>query len=315
MSHAIGIDIGGTHFRLAAVDHEGRYSSILKFPSEGHLGPNNLISRVISAISAMRQEGDLLGIGIGMAGAIDHIKGEVRFSPNLPGWNYIPLSRIIEAQIERPVLVDNDVNLIALGEKWLGAGRPYENFLCVALGTGVGGGLILQNQIWHGCGTAGEIGHMTIDRHGARCNCGNYGCLETTASATGLIRLVREGLKEGKDTIFTRRVLSNPEKLSPRMIAEAAQEGDLWARELFEEVGKTLGIALASTMNLLCLDAIVIGGGICEAWDLFIGSLRTEYVKRVMPGTKPEVPILPWQLKDAAGILGAAASVFRNRAS
>ncbi|MEW5949644.1 MAG: ROK family protein [Thermodesulfobacteriota bacterium] len=314
MPYAVGVDIGGTNFRLAVVDETGQYGIIKKFPSEGYLGPHKLIDRVASAVSGIIEEapGPVAGIGVGIAGAVDHIKGVVRFSPNLPGWENIPLAEIMETRLRRPVLVDNDADLIAFGEKWQGAGREYENFLCITLGTGVGGGLILRNEIWHGCGTAGEIGHVTIDRHGARCNCGNYGCLETVASATGLIRMAREGLGEGKEGLLAQRMASDPEALSARLIADLAGQGDQWALELFAELGKALGVAIASVMNLLCLDVIIIGGGVSDAWDLFIGPLDTEYARRVMPGTRPEAPVLPWALKDAAGIIGAAAAVFNK---
>lgn len=315
MPYAVGVDIGGTHFRLAVVDETGQYGIIKKFPSESHLGPHKLIDRVVSAVSEVMQEAPetVAGIGVGIAGAVDHIKGVVRFSPNLPGWDHIPLAEIMEARLGRPVLVDNDADLIAFGEKWRGAGRGYENFLCITLGTGVGGGLILRDEIWHGCGTAGEIGHVTIDRHGARCNCGNYGCLETVSSATGLIRMAREGLREGKEGLLAQRITSDPDALSARLIADLARQGDPWALELFAELGKALGVAIASVMNLLCLEAIIIGGGVSGAWDFFIGPLRTEYARRVMPGTRPEVSVLPWALKDAAGIIGAAAAIFHKK--
>lgn len=312
MSFAIGIDIGGTHFRLAVVDEKGKYGIIKKFPTESHLGPHRIIDRVLSAISevAAVAPGKLAGVGVGIAGAVDHIKGVVRFSPNLPGWNYIPIAEIMQTRLRCPVAVDNDANLIAFGEKRFGAGRPYENFLLITLGTGVGGGLILRNEIWHGCGTAGEIGHMTIERLGARCKCGNYGCLETIASANGLVRMAREGLKSGKVGPLAQQISSDPAALSARLIAAMADQGEQWAVELFQEFGKALGIAIANVMNLLCLEAIIIGGGISEAWELFIDPLHTEYARRVMPETKADVPVVPWALKDAAGIVGAAALIF-----
>ncbi len=322
MSFAIGVDIGGTHIRLAVVDKSGQHGILRKLASESHLGPHRLIDKVVSAISEVTQEapGTFVGIGIGIAGAVDHIKGVVRFSPNLPGWDYIPLSEIMEARLGRTVLVDNDANLIALGEKWQGAGREYGNFLCITLGTGVGGGLILRNRIWHGCGTAGEIGHMTIERRGARCNCGNYGCLETLASANGLVRMALEGLAKGKRGLLAQKMSADPSHLggsptalSAQLIGDMARQGDAWALELFEELGRALGVGIANVMNLLCLDAIIIGGGVSEAWDLFIEPLRAEYAKRVMRGTKEDVPILPWILKDAAGIIGAAANIFHRQ--
>lgn len=312
----IGVDIGGTHFRISTVDEVGYYDPIKKFLSESRLGPQSLIDRVAQQIlDAIRGKtsAPIVGIGIGIAGAIDHTKGIVRFSPNLPGWDYVPLADILSRKLHLPVFIDNDVNLIALGEKWQGAGREYENFLCITLGTGVGGGLILNNEIWHGCGTAGEIGHMTIDPNGTLCNCGNHGCLETLASAPALIRMAMEGFQEGRTGLLARRISVDPRSVSASLIAELAEEGDPWARELFEKLGESLGIAIANVMNLLCLDAVIIGGGLSDAWHLFITSLKAEYARRVMPGTKPEVPTIPWRLKDAAGIIGAAAAVFKQR--
>ncbi|MFH1148761.1 MAG: ROK family protein [Pseudomonadota bacterium] len=318
MPFVIGLDIGGTHFRLSTVDEWGHHDRIEKFSSESRLGPQNMIDRLAEHIfDTVRGEdrGPIVGIGIGIAGAIDHINGIVRFSPNLPGWDYVPLAEILSKKLGLPVFVDNDVNLIALGEKWLGAGRDYENFLCMTLGTGVGGGLILNHKIWHGCGTAGEIGHMTIDPDGALCNCGNNGCLETLASATALLRMAFEGFREGRTGLLAQKISADPGSLSASLIAEMAEKGDIWARQLFEKLGESLGIAIANVMNLLCLDAIIIGGGISDAWHLFIKALKAEYGRRVMPGTKPEVPTIPWRLKDAAGIIGAAAAVFQQNAT
>lgn len=317
MPFAIGVDIGGTYFRLAVVDEKGRCGAIKKIASESHLGPRRLIDKVATAISELMAETPAtpVGIGIGIAGAVDHVKGVVRFSPNLPGWNRIPLSKIVEDRFGQPVWVDNDANLIAFGEKWQGAGRRYEDFLCITVGTGAGGGLILQNKIWHGCGTAGEIGHMTIERDGARCNCRNYGCLETIASATGLVRMAREGFERKKEGLLAQRISSDYSALSACLITDMANQKDPWALELFAELGRALGVAIANVMNLLCLEAIIIGGGVSEAWNLFIEPLRTEYVTRVMPGTKAKIPIVPWTLKDAAGIIGAAATVFQKKCS
>jgi glucokinase len=216
----------------------------------------------------------------------------VRASPNLPGWIDYPVRTEIEERLKTAVILENDANVAALGEKWLGAGRDYDDMALVALGTGVGGALVLNGRIWHGMnGMAGEFGHATVEPEGPPCNCGNRGCLEQYASATAIVRMAREAISGGHGAALGKAAKS-ASGLDAQAVYDLAIKGDPGAQKIFRQVGRALGIALASMVNSLNLPLYVVGGGVSSAWELFAPSVFEEVKQRSMvyAATAPRRP-------------------------
>jgi glucokinase len=204
----------------------------------------------------------------------------VHESPNLPGWHDYPARDEIERRLHTRVILENDANVAALGEKWLGIASQVDDLCMLTLGTGVGGGLVLQGKLWHGMtGMAGELGHITIDPHGVKCGCGNSGCLEQYASATAVKRMAMEAIERGGAPELARAMNENPE-LSAKAIYQMAVQKDAAATRIFLNMGKALGIALANIINIFNLPMYVIGGGVANAWDAFAPAMLEEVRKR-----------------------------------
>jgi glucokinase len=248
----------------------------------------------------------LAGVGVGCAGLIDLANETVLTSPNLPGWENVRLGKILKKKLQIPVLIENDVDCICYGEYLLGAGRSLGDFLCVAPGTGVGGGLIIDGKIWQGQGySAGEVGHMTIQPEGEKCLCGNHGCLETLASASWLVKRAERRLLQGVESSLWSD-LEKPEGLSAEGIYQAAVSGDKLAQGLFDGVGRHLAIAIANVVHLLGVRSVLLAGGLANGYDVFIGSLREELQHRLTLIPATEVRLVKARLGDGAGALGAA---------
>jgi len=294
---AIGVDLGGTNLRIAAVDEQGRLMEKVTLGTKTVLGRDHVLNDMCEAIRHMSDKykgaGKLLGVGIGVPGIIDMQTGMMRESPNLPGWADYPVRSEIEKRLGAPVILENDANVAALGEKWLGAGRHVGDMAMLTLGTGVGGGLVLGGKIWHGMtGMAGEFGHMTVDPEGQLCGCGNHGCLEQYASATAIMRMAREMIATG-DAPGLAKAASADLEFSAREIYNLAIQGDEQARRIFRRVGRALGIALATMVNGLNLEMYVIGGGVCSAWEAFSPTIFEELRQRAMvyAATAPADPL------------------------
>jgi glucokinase len=312
---AIGVDMGGTNIRLGLVRFSGEIVERVRLKSEAHLGPEAIVSKLIEAIIEI---GDLAGrvqdtvaaVGIGIAGNVQPATGMVVVSPNLPGWRNINLGQILEQRLRVPVAIENDANVMAVGEQWLGAGTHYSHFICLTLGTGVGGGLILDGKLWRGYwGSGGEAGHMMLDPVGDQCSCGNRGCLESFASASAIRRKTLNALRRAEPSLLA-GYLRHPEDLSARVIAEAARDGDLLALRIFNDVGRSLAMAIVNIMNLLGLEAFLIGGGVSAAWDLFYPALRQglNQTSKLFPPEKFQV--VRTKLGEDGGVLGAARIAF-----
>ena len=294
---AIGVDLGGTNLRIAAVDEQGRLMEKVTLGTKTVLGRDHVLNDMCEAIrhasDKYKGAGKLLGVGIGVPGIIDMQTGMMRESPNLPGWADYPVRSEIEKRLGAPVILENDANVAALGEKWLGAGRHVGDMAMLTLGTGVGGGLVLGGKIWHGMtGMAGEFGHMTVDPEGQLCGCGNHGCLEQYASATAIMRMAREMIATG-DAPGLAKAASADAEFSAREIYNLAIQGDEQARRIFRRVGRALGIALATMVNGLNLEMYVIGGGVCSAWEAFSPTIFEELRQRAMvyAATAPADPL------------------------
>jgi glucokinase len=279
-NYSIGVDLGGTNLRIAAVDGEGKLLEKLELGAEVSRGRDFVIAEMCKAIETLRAKykdsGQLLGIGIGVPGFIDMAAGMVMESPNLPDWKSFPVRDEIEHRLNTKVILENDANSAAMGEKWLGAGRQYEHMAMYTLGTGVGGGLVLHGRLWHGMmGMAGELGHFNIYADGHPCGCGSRGCLEQYASATAVVRMAREAVERGESTALE-RLSHDAGQFTSRSIYNLAVQGEPAAKKVFENVGRALGIGVGSMVNALNLPMYVIGGGVSSAWDAFAPAMFEE---------------------------------------
>jgi glucokinase len=293
---SIGVDLGGTNLRIAAVDEQGALIEKVTLGTRIALGCEYVINDMCGAIQRMsdkyKNSAPLLGIGIGVPGIIDMQTGLVRESPNLPGWADYPAGALIEQRLKTVVILENDANVAALGEQWLGAAKDYSDMAILTLGTGVGGGLVLGGAIWCGMnGMAGEVGHTTVEPDGQLCGCGNRGCLEAYASATAVVRMAREAIAKNGASALSRAASSDPE-FSAKSIYNLAIQGDEDARRIFRCVGRSLGIVLSTLVNSLNLPIYVIGGGVSSAWDVFAPSIFAELRRRslVYAATAPPDP-------------------------
>ena len=313
--YTIGVDLGGTNLRVAAVDERGQVIERMSLGTQLSLGRDRVIDDMCEAIQGLSKKlltsSKLLGIGIGVPGIIDMAAGTVREAANLPGWAGFPVRAEIERRLQAQVILENDARVATLGEKWLGAGRAVDDMAMLTLGTGVGGGLVLGGKIWYGMnGMAGEFGHFTVEPDGPGCGCGSRGCLEQYASATAVVRMAREAASGGATG------LAGISELSSKAVYDLAQQGDLDAQRIFSAMGRALGIILADLVNGLNLPMYVIGGGAESAWDAFAPTMFAELRARsvVYLATDPEKPtasgaktvITRATLGSDAGLLGAA---------
>jgi glucokinase len=308
----VGIDLGGTNVRLALVSAQGKILSrreraTASMPDQAALVAA-LAADLIQAGEAARESGwEIKGGGIGVPGRVLPREGRVVFSPNVAALNDCHLVDHLSPRVNWPLFLENDANLFALGEHWLGAGVGHENMLGITLGTGVGGGLILNGRLWSGAeGTSGEIGHMTVDPEGRRCHCGNRGCLETMASAFWTVAWVREQLAQGASSWLRELYEADPEAIRGETLVVAALQSDPLVRRAFDRVGRSLGQAIAGVVHLLGLTRVVIGGRFARAWEVFQAPLHAELHRRLTLFPPELVSVCPAQLGDDAGLVGAA---------
>ena len=308
----VGIDLGGTNVRLALVSPQGKILSrreraTATMPDQAALVAG-LAADLIQAGAAARQSGwEIKGAGIGVPGRVLPREGRVVFSPNVAALNDCHLVDRLSAQLNWPLFLENDANLFALGEHWLGVGVGHDNMLGITLGTGVGGGLILNGQLWSSAeGTTGEIGHMTVDPEGRKCHCGNRGCLETMASAFWTVTWVKEQLAQQASSWLGELYAADPEAIQGETLVVAALQADPLAQRAFDRVGRSLGQAIAAVVHLLGLTRVVIGGRFARAWEVFQSPLHAELHRRLTLFPPELVSIYPAQLGDDAGLVGAA---------
>ncbi len=313
-NYTIGVDLGGTNLRVAAVDEHGQEMARITLGTQLSLGRDHVIDDMCGSIQQLAQKhsaSKLLGIGIGVPGIIDTQAGTVRAAANLPGWAGFPVRAEIERRLHTQVILENDAKVATLGEKWLGAGQAVDDMAMLTLGTGVGGGLILGGKIWYGLnGMAGEFGHFTVEPEGHPCGCGNRGCLEQYASATAVARMAREAAASGAAG------LSQITDLSSKAVYDLAMQADPDAKQIFHRMGRALGIVLADMVNGLNLPMYVIGGGAVSAWDAFAPTMFEElkmrsvvYAVTYQEGSRPAghtTIITRATLGSDAGLLGAA---------
>ena len=310
MGNRIGIDVGGTNIKIALVNEKGSIIYSNSIPTRAEMGYEYTINSMKEAIRDLLKETkteakDIEGMGFGFPGQIDCQKGIVRLAPNIPGWVEVPIAEIMEKEFGIPTRVDNDVRCAALGELNFGAGIGCENLICITVGTGIGSGLIINGKLVRGASNAaGEIGHIKLDiKEGPLCGCGDRGCLEAFASGPSIVAMAEEYIKGGKSTKY--RELANPE-ITPYIVSEAAKLGDPVAKRIFTIMGEYIGVGLASVVNLLNPEKIIIGGGVAAAGDILMNPIKETLVKRAMPISGAAVEVVPAQLGNTAGVIGAS---------
>lgn len=296
--YTIGVDVGGTNVKLGLVNQVGKIVARASFDTRNFSKTKKkLIDAIVSSVfSLIEEEGlvpkDILGIGLGLPGPIDSKNGIVSFLPNIPGWKNVPLKSIIQKKLRIPTFIDNDVNLITLGEWKFGAGKGYKNMMCMTLGTGVGAGLILNNGLYRGEGfAAGELGHMPLNERGPVCSCGGSACFEGYVGNGTLLK------KASK--IFKRKNIELPD------VYYLAQQGNTRAIEFWEEAGGHVGNALVGVINLLNLRLIIIGGGVSNNYSFLGKKINATIKARAMKVQAKMVKVVRAKLRNDAGILGA----------
>ncbi|HTA48506.1 MAG TPA: ROK family protein [Verrucomicrobiae bacterium] len=294
---SIGVDLGGTNLRIAAVSAPGEMLEKVTLGTKLALGRDHIIDEMCSAIQRLsgkyKATGAFLGAGIGVPGLIDLQTGMMRKAVNLPGWENYPARAEIERRLSARVVLENDARVAALGEQWLGVARGVPNMAMLTLGTGIGGGIVLGEKIWHGMnGMAGEFGHVTVEPEGYPCACGNRGCAERYASASALLRMAREAVASGQAPSLAGAASADAE-FGAKSIYSLAIQGDEAARRIFRTFGRYLGILLADLVNVLNLEMYVIGGGASSAWDAFAPTMFEELRQRsiVYAATAPTGPL------------------------
>lgn len=305
----IGVDVGGTNLKIAALWSDGTVIHSLQIPTHADAGPEQGCKRLIASITELLQQqaierGTMHAIGLDCAGLVDPERNLVVDSPNLRSWEGFPLAQRLEAAFGVPTFLENDVNAMAYGEWRLGAGRGTRHMLCLALGTGVGGGLILDGRLYRGArGAAGELGHTTLDMHGPQCSCPNRGCLERHIGADAIVERARQLLVEHRHTSSLQQL--PPSELTPGAISAAAEAGDALAAEVLETTGALLGQGLVSLVNIFDPERVVIGGGVAKAGERLLGPARRVVRERAMsvPGTRVE--IVPAELGHDGALVGA----------
>jgi glucokinase len=314
--YLVGIDLGGTNIVAGTVSEDGsEIHGVLSEPTGAEGGPDAVVDRIIRlarASMAAAPGKTVVGVGIGSPGPLDTKTGVVLLTPNL-GWVNMPLRDRVVAGLGLPATLDNDANCAVFGEWWRGAARGAQHVVGLTIGTGIGGGIVLNGDIYRGASDiAGEVGHMTIDSTGRLCKCGNYGCLEAYASGPAIAARATEGTQAGADTSLPRYVGNDLSKITAQVVYEAAHDGDEFALEVVRDTAKFLGAGVASLINIFNPEVVVICGGVTLAGDKLFVPLRGEIKRRAFKPAVDVCRILPGELPGTAGVWGAA-GVFAKR--
>lgn len=317
----VGVDIGGTSVVVGLVPAEGGPPEALRIRATPSLGsPEGVVEHLGSMIADVTgtvrddPEAHILGVGIGTPGPLDRERGVVLDAFNL-GWTDFPLRDELADAVGLPATLDNDANCATWGEFWQGAGRGASSLVGVTIGTGIGGGLVLDGRLVHGTSaSAGELGHTTIDFHGRRCKCGNYGCLEAYASGPNIAARAREGLEAGAESVLVDLVDGKLDALTAVTVYEALVQGDAYAGEVMLETAKLLGAGIANVINIFNPEVVVIVGGVTRAGEYLFGPLRSEVRRRAFRSAEQACRIVPGELPETAGVIGAAGLFLRSRA-
>ena len=318
---ALGVDVGGTNIQVGLVREDGglpvgtrvRATRSMAGPGDAVAHIVRLAGEVIAEVA--RREGgppEVVGVGVGCPGPVDRDAGMVVDAFNLD-WPAYPLRDRLAEALDLPVVMENDANCAAWGECWQGAGQGFRSVVCITLGTGIGGGVVMDGKIVRGAsGAAGEIGHMSIAFAGRRCTCGSYGCLEAYASGPNIAARAREGVEAGTESVLLELVEGDPERITALTVYEALIQGDAYAREVMTETAKLLGAGIANVINVLNPEAVVIVGGVTRAGEHLFVPLKAEVRRRAFRAASDACRILPGGLPEQAGIVGAAGLFLRS---
>ncbi|HEX8671441.1 MAG TPA: ROK family protein [Longimicrobium sp.] len=317
----VGVDLGGTNVVVGLVPIEGgEVLGLRTLPTESNRGAKFVVDRIVHMVNDAIAEvaeahgttrAAVAGVGIGSPGPLNRKTGTVINTPNL-GWRNFPLRDLISNAVKLPCSLDNDANCATYGEWWLGAGRGTHSLVGFTLGTGIGGGIVLNGEIYHGCSdVAGEIGHMTIDSNGRKCKCGNYGCLEQYASGPAIALRATEGIEAGAESMLEEMVDGRLDEITAATVYEAAVLGDPYATEVMKDTARFLGSGVASIINILNPQMVVIAGGVTRAGDHLFVPLIAEVRRRAFRSAQECCRIVPAELPGTAGVVGAA-GVFKK---
>jgi glucokinase len=316
--YIVGVDLGGTNIVAGSMPEDGsRQLAVQTTLTGAEDGAEAVVDRIVDAIEAViattsKEMGatrrDFAGVGIGSPGPLDRERGIVIVTPNL-GWRDYPLRDRISERVKLPATLDNDANCATLGEWWQGAAKGARNVVGMTIGTGIGGGLIIDGRLYHGSSdVAGEIGHTTIDSTGRRCKCGNYGCLEAYASGPSIAERAREALSGGEVSILPTMVDGKLDAISAQTVYDAAKRGDVLAREVVRDTARFLGAGIANLLNIFNPDVVVVAGGVTQAGDWLFEPLRAEVKRRAFRPAVEACQIVPGTLPGTAGVVGAVAT-------
>jgi glucokinase len=321
MTIFVGCDLGGTNIKAGLVDIDlGRVLVSQSIPTYSRQGPEAVLKRIADLIENLIRRMDIdkkliKGLGVSAPGMLDLETNTALFLPNMiGGWRNVPIGERLKGYLGLEVSILNDVQAITFGEWVYGAGKGFSSMVCVAVGTGVGGGLIVNNTLVLGLGgSAGELGHQTVEIDGPICGCGNHGCVEVYSSGPAIAASAARGVRQGWSTKIVDLINHDLNQLTPEIVANAAEMGDGFALEVWKTAGKYLGIGIANVLTTLAVERVVIGGGVAKAGDLLLNPIRETIKQRVFMMPVERVEVVKAELGTNAGILGMAA--WRAQAS
>jgi len=318
--YAVGIDVGGTKLAAGIVNRKGEVVAFEKSTTLSEQKPQYVINAICDIFESLMantgiDKSEIEGVGLGFAGTVNGPAGLVYVSSNLPEWHLMPLRDIISERLGLPVILENDANVVAVGEHMYGAGVGFDNMCYVCFSTGYGLGIIIDGQLFRGTtGTAGELSHIVLEDNGYDCTCGKKGCLMTYASGVGISRAVYQRIDQGDNTILKQYVTPDKRRISGKLVAEAAKAGDQVAIEVLTKAGFYFGLGLSIITQLFNPQLIVIGGGLTRIGDLLMKPTYDSFYRTVQPELADTVQFKPWAFEDQGGIIGAASMFFINSA-
>lgn len=315
----IGVDLGGTKILTALSDGNGDILKKVNIPTEARKGQEYVINNIVKSIDTVVKEAnlknsDIRRIGIGSPGPLNIKEGIVYEAPNLNNWKNVPIGNILKKRTGIQVILENDANAAALGEKWFGAGKDVNSMIYMTVSTGIGGGIIIDKKILHGFNdSAGEIGHFVIQTDGPICGCGNKGCFEAVASGTAISGRGKYFAAMYPDSLLYKLVDGDIKKIDGQILAKAAEMGDKFALEIWDDEARYLGIGIANLLNIFNVETIILGGGVMKAWELFSEKMFKTIRKYAFESTYSSVEIERSTLGSDVGVKGAIAVAMRDR--